>query len=237
MQTTSLILFDVDGTLISTTRAGIDALAAAGRDLFGPGFRTDLTEFAGRLDPLILVDLLRDNNQPVEPATVEALRAGYRRHLPILLSDRSRCRALPGVHALLARLSAEPAVVGLLTGNYPDTGALKLRACGLDPDRFALSVWGDDSPKSPPSRDHLPVVAMERFQRANGCAVRPAEVVVVGDTPHDVRCARAHGCRSLGVATGRFTRADLLGSGADHAVDTFEDADGLCAWLFHRTTP
>lgn len=210
-----LIFFDIDATLISTGGLGIRAMGDAGRALVGEGFTTERTEFAGRLDPLIIADLLRDNGAEATPERMAAMRRGYREHLGRRLEvERERCRALPGVMEVLDELEGrEGLVLGLLTGNYADTGAMKLRACGIDPGRFRLAVWGDESPHEPPSRNHLPGVGIERY-----CALvgRAAErVVVIGDTPHDVACARAHGCLAIGVATGSFTVERLLEAGAD----------------------
>lgn len=210
-----LILFDIDATLISTGGMGIRAMGDAGRALVGDGFTTERTEFAGRLDPLIIADLLRHNGLEPTPERMAAMRQGYREHLARRLrTEHDRCRALPGVLTLLDELERrqEP-VLGLLTGNYADTGSMKLRACGIDPGRFRLAVWGDESPHEPPSRNHLPGVGKERYSTLVGRAAE--RVVVIGDTPHDVACARAHGCRAIGVATGSFSIERLREAGAD----------------------
>jgi phosphoglycolate phosphatase-like HAD superfamily hydrolase len=227
-----LILFDIDATLITTSRAGVAAMADAGRELFRPDFSVDGTEFAGRLDPLIVVDLLRSNGVDVSDTSVRSFRDGYRRHLAPKLTDRERCRALPGVLPLVKRLrEREDVVVGLLTGNYPETGSMKLRACGIDPDWFTIRVWGDESPHEPPSRDHLPAIGLERYRRHAGRDVHAGIVTVIGDTPHDVRCAQVYGCRSLAVATGSFDEESLWKSGADRVVPDLSDTGDVLAWL------
>lgn len=214
-----LTLFDVDATLITTSRLGIAAMGQAGRELFGDGFDEHTVEYAGRLDPLIIADLLRAHDRPVTRQTVDKFRAGYRDHLSRLLLDKDTARTCPGVPDLLDALFAMDSMcVGLLTGNYPETGRIKLNAAGLDADRFHLHVWGCDSPHDPPARDHLPGVALERYRALRSCDADPGRVWVVGDTPHDIACARAHGCRSLGVATGMFSVDDLRRAGADHVA-------------------
>lgn len=221
-----LILFDIDGTLITTGGAGVRAMGDAGRELFGEGFTTEGTEFAGRLDPLIIADLLRANGHPAGPDEMTAMRDAYRRHLAGHLRDRQRCHALPGVHALLAELERLEAIVpGLLTGNYPDTGIMKLVACGIDPASFRVRVWGDESPHKPPSRNHLPAVGLERYCSLMGSVPAPERIAIVGDTPHDVACARAHGCRAVGVATGSYTADQLRRAGADHVLGSLADTD------------
>ncbi len=231
-----LILFDIDATLISTGGAGVRAIVAAARELHGEHVTDTALEYAGRLDPLIIADLLRLNGIAETPETLAALRRAYERHLQLVLRDWPHCEALPGVTALIDALAGERGVtLGLLTGNFQQTGLYKLRACGIDESRFAISVWGDDSPHTPPSRDHLPEVAMKRYTRLRGgLPIGGEKVVVIGDTPHDVRCAKAHGCRALGVATGRSTVAELERAGADWAVPDLSATADVVAWLLRQ---
>jgi phosphoglycolate phosphatase-like HAD superfamily hydrolase len=227
-----LILFDIDATLLTTTRAGIKAMGSAGRELYGPAFDEHAVEYSGRLDPLIIRDLLTVHGHPAHEAAMDAFRAGYRKHLGALLEDRSLARPCPGVMALLDAIPATREItLGLLTGNFPETGGMKLRAAGIDPDRFKVAAWGCDSPHSPPARDHLPPVAMDRQAARTGRRPDPRSVVIIGDTPHDVACARAHGLRSLAVATGLFSVAQLEASGADRTVATLEDTSDIVSWL------
>lgn len=231
-----LVLFDVDATLITTSRAGILAMGDAGRDLFGSGFTVDKTEFAGRLDPLIIHDLLVDNT--IDPITTftEKMREGYRDHLERRLSVPGVAKALDGAAELVAALAEIPGVtVGLLTGNFPETGRIKLSAAGIEPDAFDVHVWGEDSPSDPPTRDDLPGVAMRRYADLGLGAIEPSSVLIIGDTVHDIACARAHGCRALGVATGSYPREAL--AHADHAVDSLGDVRSVLAWALEGFSP
>ena len=233
-----LILFDIDATLLTTTRAGIKAMGSAGRELYGPSFDEHAVEYSGRLDPLIIRDLLTVHRLPDDQPAMEAFRAGYRKHLGILLQDRSLARPCPGVMQLLDAIPASQDItLGLLTGNFPETGGMKLRAAGIDPDRFQVAAWGCDSPHSPPARDHLPPVAMDRQAARTGRRPDPRSVVIIGDTPHDVACARAHGLRSLAVATGLFSVEELMASGADRTVATLEDTLDIVSWLVGSRAP
>jgi phosphoglycolate phosphatase-like HAD superfamily hydrolase len=226
-----LILFDIDMTLITTGGAGMTALAAAGRGLFGERFSGEGVSFAGRLDPLIIHDMLVGAGVEPSAANHRAVRAAYAAMLPEVLG-RFECRALPGVMALLEGLEGRRGVeLGLLTGNFAETGQAKLRACGIDPGRFAIHVWGDESPHSPPRRDHLVPVGMERYRNRTGETPNGERVLVIGDTPHDVACARAHGCRSLGVATGYTSVEDLAAAGADRVVADLSDTQGMLRWI------
>jgi phosphoglycolate phosphatase len=234
-----LILFDVDATLISTSGAGIRAMAQAGQALYGTGFTIEGVEFAGRLDPLIITDMLRANGRPLTPEACRAFRDGYLRFLPGQLADpASNARTLPGVPEMLDVLEAtEGVVTGLLTGNFAETGSLKLRACGIQPGRFHLHVWGDESPSEPPRREDLPGVAMNRYAARLGRRVDSGSVVVVGDTPHDIRCARVHGCRSLAVATGGYSFEQLSTLDADRVVPDLSDTAAIAGWLVGEHGP
>jgi phosphoglycolate phosphatase len=227
-----LILFDIDATLITTSRSGVLAMQDAGRVLHGSTFTIEGTEFAGRLDPLIIEDLLRANRIALSSAAVDAFRAGYRDHLAARLTDPAIARALPGVITLLNRLRPLPDVtLGLLTGNFPETGVMKLRACGIDPAWFTIQVWGDESPHTPPSREHLPAIGLARYALRHSRQLHPSRVTIIGDTPHDIACALANSCRALGVATGSFSASDLAAAGADLALENLADTDRVVAWL------
>lgn len=228
-----LILFDIDSTLITTGGVGVRAMGNAGRGRFGPTFDERRVEYAGRLDPLIIADLLRAHDIEVTPESIDAFRSDYGRELDALFQDNPGIGApCPGVPTLLDALAHLPdATLGLLTGNFPETGAAKLIACGLDPERFAVRVWASDATQNPPARDHLPPVAMSRYEALRGPPIPSTSVVIIGDTPHDIACARAHGCRSLGVATGRFSRTDLEDAGADIALDTLAQTDFIVRWI------
>lgn len=227
-----LLLFDIDLTLTDTSGAGMESLLDAGRDLFGPGFHHDGVEFAGRLDPLIISDMLRVSGVADSPEHHRRLREAYERHLRRRLGVTGRARALPGVLDLLGVLRADPRpTLGLLTGNFEPTGCMKLRAAGIDPAWFRVAVWGDESPHTPPRRDHLVPVGMDRYCRLHGQGIDGRHVTVIGDTPHDVECAKTHGCRSLAVGTGRSTLAELRAAGADLAVKDLSDTAGVARWL------
>lgn len=226
-----LIFFDIDATLITTGGVGIKAMVDAGRELFGPQFAVEGIPFAGRLDPLILADMLSKNGVEVSEAHLAAMRATYGKHLPRHLAAGTG-RSLPGVLPLLADLHAREGVtLGLLTGNFAETGLLKLRACGIPTEKFTICVWGDESPHRPPARDHLPGVGIERYGRRFSRPISGERVVIIGDTPHDISCAKAHGCRSLGVGTGSFSVDQLRQAGADHAVPDLSDTETIVRWL------
>lgn len=227
-----LLLFDIDSTLTDTSGAGIKSLRDAGRELFGAAFSTDGVEFSGRLDPLIIGDLLAVNGVADTPDHRADMRRGYARHLGSYLAQPGTTRALPGVPALLDAVAAiARAVPALLTGNFEQTGTMKLRACGIDPARFRFGVWGDQAPRVPLRREDLVPVAFERCRGMRLGEPVAREAVVIGDTPHDVSAAREHGLRCLAVATGKFTAKQLSDAGADRTVATLENTSEIVAWL------
>jgi phosphoglycolate phosphatase-like HAD superfamily hydrolase len=250
-----LVLFDIDGTLLRTDGAGLRAMEDAGRDLFSASFHYEGIETAGRLDTLIWKDLARLNGIEDSPEIHERFRQRYHEHLARRLEADGPARLLPGVRELVMALvnhnrgaqtsggsggghsggggsgHSGGVSIGLLTGNYPETGRLKIASAGLEPDVFLCNAWGCEGA----SRRDLPPIAMRRHREILGRAIEPQEVVIIGDTPHDIDCARAHGCRSLAVATGAFELEDLRGHQPDIAVEDLADGEAIMGWLMQSS--
>jgi len=224
-----LILFDIDMTLVQTRGAGIEALEAAGRELFTPAFDAESIAYGGRIDPVIFAELLEVNGVSVSHKNVDLLQEGYAARLPALLPGRAQ--AMPGAVELVDAVTRSSAMSGVLTGNVEPTGAAKLEAAGFEVGHFRVRVWGDDSPHDPPERDHLPPVALDRYRDLTGKAIDAGSATIVGDTIHDVACAKAHGLRCLAVATGKWGGNDLAEAGADLVVDDLTDTAHLTDWL------
>ena len=229
----TLLLFDIDQTLVVTHGAGREALLGAASAQYGRSIHDEGVAYAGQIDPVILRGILEANDCPADAEAVEALRRDYAKKLPDVLDGRE-ARTLGGVEALLDRLAESPVALGLLTGNFPETGSAKLRAAGIDPERFQIHAWGSDAKSIAPSRNQLPVVAMARYAERYGHDVAPRDVIVIGDTPSDVECAQTNGCRCLAVATGYFDVATLTATGADHVVADLTDTETIAAWLTTR---
>lgn len=208
------LLFDVDGTLADTLGAGKAALAAAMSAVYGETGPVDAFDFHGRTDPEIVRGLLRAagrSDGDVDGGFGE-LWPRYLARLSAELAERDgRVAALTGVLALLDRLADDDRFAcGLVTGNLEQGARLKLAAVGCA-DRFGFGAYGSDAEE----RDALPAVALARAERRYGRPFEPARAVVIGDTPADIRCARAAGTRVLAVATGRHSEREL----ADHRPD------------------
>ena len=198
----------------------------ASRELYGEAFTFEGVEIAGRIDPQIWRDVARVNG--IDDADHDRFRATYAEHLARRLKLDNTVTLLPGVVPLLEALgSIDGLTLGLLTGNYPETGKLKIAAAGLDLGVFEVAVWGCDGE----SRRDLPGVAMDRHEAATGSRLDPVQVVIIGDTPHDVDCARAHGCRVLAVATGPTPREKLVASEPDLLADDLSRTQEIVSWI------
>jgi phosphoglycolate phosphatase len=202
----------------------------AGHELYGPHFTVEGIEFSGRLDTLIWQDLTRINKVGNGDADHDRFRNAYGRHLGARLQRDRTAKLLPGVANLVHHIHRTPNVtLGLLTGNYPETGRLKIQHAGLDPDLFTVAAWGCEGH----CRRDLPPIAIERHRVRTGKRISAEHVIIIGDTPHDIDCAKAHGCRSIGVATGVFSTAQLRECGADLAVDDLSDALTIHEWMMN----
>lgn len=223
-----LILFDIDMTLLKTNGAGRVAMAAAGASLFGHAFSIERVDFAGRLDPLILRDLLTLNGESASVENMARMKTAYIE--AFMEHSAGKIEPLPGALELVDAIAGHAgATAGLLTGNFAETGTHKVASVGIDPGLFRITAWGDDSPHDPPAREHLPPVAMGRYRDLLG--MDATETVILGDTVHDVACGLANGCRVLGVATGRTDAATLAAAGAHRVVDSLSDTADLAGWL------
>jgi phosphoglycolate phosphatase len=216
-------LFDVDGTLLVTGGASRGAFAGAVRDLLD--VEDDLSDiaFAGRTEPLILADILRKHDHTLRDGDEARFWNAVFDRMPAAL-DAGSGRVLPGVHDLLDRVAAEPGwVVGLLTGNMTEMARIKLAHYGLA-GRFAFGAYGEQAP----DRDALACAAVARVAETFGVPAR--RCVIVGDTEHDITCARAAGARVVAVATGGRSREVLERSRPDLMLDDLTDTEPLMAW-------
>lgn len=228
-----LLLFDIDGTILKTGGAGMRAMADIASEMFGDGFRWDGISAAGHLDPLIYAEAMQINGLRHDNATHDQFRTAYCARLAEeLVRSKHAVEAMPSVHETLHRLRDRmmelgDVVLGLLTGNYSQAVPIKLSAVDVDPGWFRITAFGDEAP----TRPDMVALAIKRYGEELQQTVEPARVMIIGDTPRDVACGKAHGCMVLGVGTGSFTAAQLLAEGADFAVDSLADAAVFWQWL------
>jgi phosphoglycolate phosphatase-like HAD superfamily hydrolase len=213
--TRTIVLFDIDGTLVHTLGAGVRGMNRAFERLHGRRGALDGLPIAGRTDRAIVGDAFaRLAIEPTDDA-VWALRDAYFSDLRQELARPGDgfFGVLPGVQDLLDRLEPRPEMaVGLLTGNFVGGAEIKLGHFDLWR-RFGFGAFGD---RHINRRDLVPVA--REAARAAGLGDGP--IVVIGDTPLDIDCAQANGARAVAVATGPY-RADALAA-ADLVVETLE---------------
>lgn len=221
-----LLLFDIDGTLLHVDGAGRAALGAAMRQVCAETGPIDRLEFRGKTDPAIVRELLRGCGWP-DARIDDCLPAIWERYVPALERElearRAGGRICAGVEALLERLHADPGVVcALVTGNVEGGAWGKLKAWGLDR-RFAFGAFGSDSE----NRDELPPIAVRRAESRHGRRLDLREVVVIGDTPADIQCARAAGVRCVAVASGGLGPEALREHSPDHVFESLADTEAV----------
>jgi phosphoglycolate phosphatase-like HAD superfamily hydrolase len=221
-----LVLFDIDGTLLSSEGLGRTAMRRALGSIFGspgnPAYRYD-----GKTDRQIVRDVMRLEGHSDEyidsqmerliETYLDGLREGER-------SGKFNVRPLAGVVDLLDALEPRKDVVlGLLTGNVESGARIKLIAAGIDPDRFRVNAFGSDHEHRP----ELPAIAQRRASEKLGIDIERGRMVVIGDTPADIACGRSLGAKAIGVASGHYT-VDQLREHDPYAVfPSLEDTQQL----------
>lgn len=221
--TRRLVLFDIDGTLLSAAGAGRTAIRLALEDVVGPVPAAETWTFAGKTDPQLTRELLEVHGLDVDAVSglVPRVIERYLAHLEAGLASHEGAHLKPGVPALLDALAGKPGVlVGLLTGNVVAGARLKLAHFGIE-DRFRLGAYGSDHA----DRRELPAIAVERARTLTGEAYRGKEIVIIGDTEHDIRCGAALGVRAIGVATGPYDVETLASHQPDHAFADLADTE------------
>lgn len=225
----SLLLFDIDGTLLLSGGAGVRAMTRTFEMLFGVRDAFASSDIAGRTDTFILSAALRRAGLPDTAET----RARFRESYVAVLQDEitqpasSRFGLMPGVESLLdAVRDVPPFHLALLTGNFERAAYVKLGHFGIAR-FFPWGVFGEESAH----RNELARIAV---QRAASRLVPPAvrgRTVVIGDTPHDIACARAIGARAVAVATGVYSLEQLHEAGGDLVLPDLSDTDRILAFI------
>jgi phosphoglycolate phosphatase len=203
-----LVLFDIDGTLLSSEGIGRTAMRRALGSIFGspgnPAYRYD-----GKTDRQIVRDVMRLEGHSDEyidsqmEKLIETYLEGLRDNAK---SGNFNVRPLEGVDELLDALEPRKDVVlGLLTGNVEPGARTKLIAAGINPDRFRINAFGSDHEHRP----ELPAIAQRRASEKLGLDIERGRMIVIGDTPADIACGRSLGAKAIGVASGHYTVEQL----------------------------
>lgn len=227
-----LVLFDIDGTLVLTGGAGLRAMNRACEEILGHAEILDGIPVAGRTDWIILHDALKRIGREMDDALFASLRDRYLDRLPdeMKLPGRGFNGVMPGVRELLDALDARDDVhLGLLTGNFERGARVKLQHFDLWR-YFRCGAYGDDAA----DRNALVPFALERARTCGIPPVDASDVLVVGDTPHDVACALAASAVPVAVATGSSSMEQLRSSGAVVVFQDLSDTQAFLRLVDHR---
>lgn len=223
-----LVLFDIDGTLLSAGRAARESILFALKGIYGWSGSGEGHDFSGKTDPQIVRELVSEAIGPerceteLERALEAYLAELDRRLLPELVVPK------PGIGELLARLSAERDVtLALLTGNLERGARMKLAFPDFNR-YFPFGAFGSDCA----DRYRLPGIALERAVSHTGRTYRGKSIVIVGDSIHDVLCGRDLGVKAVAVSTGPTKPERLAAEKPDVLLESFADVEhGLEAIL------
>ena len=210
-----LVLFDIDGTLVRTGGAGIEAFRKVFVTEFGATDGFEKLKFAGRTDTGLVREFFEYHKIPMTEENLGRFFEHYVFLLDYILSQGAPrpCRGVMEFIADLRKLPRPP-LIGLLTGNIRLGAEIKLRHCGLW-EIFEMGGFADDSE----DRNLIAAAARERGNRLLGKKLRGDEILVIGDTPHDIRCGRFIGAKVLAVGTGGATMDELNAHNPDWAVE------------------
>ncbi len=219
-----LLLFDIDGTLIDTGRAGTRALDRVFLNHFSISDAFKGIRMAGKTDIQIIRECLRVH---ALPDGVDKINEVVRIYIDLLSEEIENPwrSVMPGVVELLETLKTDGIPIGLLTGNIEEGARIKLNALGLDR-YFPAGAFGSDHE----DRDMLLPIAVSRFSDL-GINVPPERCIVIGDTPRDVRCARVHGASCIAVSTGSYSKEALMEAGADIVLESLENRDACLSFM------
>lgn len=227
-----LVLWDIDHTLVRAGPAGPALYEGVLADMYGLQLPGGLASMAGRTDTSIALEVLTAAglNAARELSRFHAALAARAPDLTDMIRDQGT--VLPGVRnalmAMAGHAASGPVVQSLLTGNLPALARVKVQALGLteylDLDAGA---YGDVSAV----RADLVPVARRNATSRYGADFSGRATVIVGDTPHDIEAASSAGARGVGVATGRFSAAELADAGADVVLPDLTDTERVVAAL------
>ena len=215
---THLVLFDIDGTLVHCGPTPRRVFKQALMEVFGTAGPIDGWIFDGKTDPMIVRELMTaagvSCNDELVKKGLDIYAEGIKKELP----NETNKKMYPGVRDLLEELTERPVLLGLLTGNIQKGARAKLESLDLWK-YFSFGAFADDSSV----RKELADVAVLRAFEMTGQQFSGKQIVIIGDTEHDIKCGQHLGAKAIGVGTARSTAKELLAHGADHAFDDLSD--------------
>jgi phosphoglycolate phosphatase-like HAD superfamily hydrolase len=229
MRLMKLVLFDIDGTLLTSAQAGFAAMQITCAELYGLPDALAGRSMSGKTDPIIFQEILVRHQLLGEEGAYDAFHQRYLEHLRHTLHETHRPRRLmPGIPHLLDALAAEPHIIlGLLTGNPASAAKMKLEIFDIW-HYFRVGAYGGSDAVE---RNDLVPIAQSRTRTELGHDIPVQRIFVIGYTPYDIACARAHHACAVAVATGSYTRDDLQAHRPDHCFDDLSDVPAVLRLL------
>ncbi len=226
MSGVTVVLFDIDGTLLDMRGAGRKSFVRALEKVFGWQDDIQYVNFAGNTDLNVLQQVTDHHGHRM---TREEHRR-FLKQLPLELEQTASEAQLiiyPGVAKLLERLSADPrAVLGLVTGNFKSCAEIKLKQFNLH-NHFVLGAFGDEHA----DRQEIAALALQRVRESLQTDQKVRACFLIGDTPFDIAAAKRIHATAIGVATGKFDAVALRAAGADHVLTDLGDTEKVLGIL------
>ncbi|MBI4387497.1 MAG: HAD hydrolase-like protein [Candidatus Omnitrophica bacterium] len=221
-----MIIFDIDGTLLLTGGVGIDAFNRAFQEMFGVSEIWDHYDPHGKTDYEIIRDLSKIAE--INPSDSEAQELGrrYTKYFGALIGSASRFQLMPGVLGLLDALSSRKYFLGIATGNFKETADHKLERGKIN-HFFSFGGYGSDSEK----RLELTRLSVERGLKLTGEKIKREEIVLIGDARQDMECGRTLGLRTIAVATGSLSEAELSQFKPDLLLKDLADSKQILSFI------
>jgi phosphoglycolate phosphatase-like HAD superfamily hydrolase len=220
-----VLLFDIDGTLLDPAGEGRICLERALRDVYGCTGPIDSINMAGMTDWQIITDLMTAAGLDLEEIEAQRPNAfkAYTQHVRMATPSLNMHR-LPGVGKLLSHLKNDSTfLLGLVTGNVREAVPYKLYAVGIDPKIFTVGAFGSEHH----DRNTLPALALYRLSQTFNQPIAKESVLIIGDTPLDIACARHNGVKVLCVATGRYDFETLSAYQPDYLLPDLTDTNAV----------
>ena len=225
-----LILWDIDGTLLYSGGVAGEAMRASMVRVYGSASTEARHSYAGKTDRQIILETFAEREHDELISSIDHFTATYIEELTGRRDDfLARCRVLEGVVPALEHLKTADVIQSVLTGNLQPIAKIKLDLMGLT--RFLdldIGAYGSDHHR----RNELVPIAAARAAQRYGRVFAGPDVVVIGDTPHDIDCGRTAGARTIAVATGPFSADALRAHGADIVLENLADTDCVVEFIF-----
>ncbi len=224
-----LLLFDIDGTLLSARGIPRKAMATVLSKRFSNFRYNDSYDFSGRTDPQIIEYLLQYDHRNFSDTTVLEILKEFCIELDKEFFDGYKPEIHPGVEALIQRMKmTENVFLGLVTGNVYEGARIKLESANLQ-QYFPIGGFGDDSK----DRNDLPPIAQKRAEFHYDKLFEPENIWIIGDSVRDISCAQYNGLRCLAVSTGKTSKELLSAAYPEFLENDLSDLEKIQDILIH----